>query len=98
MYEDDGVTNSYLQNNAEYANTSFTFSALDDSSFTFDIDAVNGEYQGMPADRAYEVRLFHVLPPTSLSLNQQQIPYSPCSASSNPVPSAPTLGPATSLS
>jgi alpha-glucosidase len=81
LYEDSGASLGYKQ--SEFAHTHFRQQRNADGSLEIEILPVEGSYPGMPASRAYELRLFASWPAATLTLNGQPIPYTGPEASSS---------------
>jgi hypothetical protein len=81
LYEDSGDSLGYKQ--SEFAHTHFRQQRIADGSLEIEILPVEGSYPGMPASRAYELRLFASWPAATLTLNGQLIPYTGPEASSS---------------
>ena len=81
LYEDSGESLGYKQ--SEFAHTHFRQQRNADGSLEIEILPMEGSYPGMPASRAYELRLFASWPPATLTLNGQPIPYTGPEASSS---------------
>ncbi len=74
LYEDAGDTRDYQQ--GQEAWTDLTASE-DKNDLIVNIAAVRGSYPGMPASRAYEIRLPADWPPQSVTANGATLTYSP---------------------
>jgi alpha-glucosidase len=74
LYEDAGDSRAYQHNEA--ARTAIS-SSQKGSELTVVIAAAKGSYKGMPATRAYEVRLPGDWPPASVTVNGRALSYSP---------------------
>ncbi len=74
LYEDAGDSRAYQQN----ADARTEISAAEKGGeLTIEIAAAKGTYQGMPATRAYEIRLPADWPPALVKVNQQFLTYTP---------------------
>jgi hypothetical protein len=71
VYEDQG--NSVLYQKGEFAWTSARQSTGADGTRTVEILPAEGGYPGMPAERAYEVRLRGTLPPRQVAVNGRPV-------------------------
>ncbi|MFM9957561.1 MAG: TIM-barrel domain-containing protein [Phycisphaerales bacterium] len=65
VYEDDGITSGYER--GEFSETRVTH-ALEGGVRSFEIHPVKGAFDGMLAERAYEVRMPFVLPPLKVKM------------------------------
>ena len=74
VYEDDGTTTAYLTDNA-FARTTCAYTiAADGSTATFTI-STSGTYVGLPATRAYQLRLPNAGPIANVTVNGAAVPY-----------------------
>lgn len=73
VYEDEGDTSGYRQD--QYAITRASFTRQQDV-VRITIDPAEGTYPGMPVRRSYQVRLVHMLPPTSVTINGKPVDFS----------------------
>jgi len=73
LYEDAGNSLGYKRNEAAW--TTISSVAPDPSTFIVRVQPVDGAYPGMPAERAYEVRLFEAWPPDSVTCNGQVLAF-----------------------
>ena len=74
VYEDAGDTLGYKGN--EYSWTTVRHARDANGARTVEILPVDGGYPGMPAARAYEIRLFGALPPAAVALGARALPFS----------------------
>lgn len=70
LYEDAGNTPAYQHGEQAWTTIRATASA-DGACTTVNISPAEGHYAGMPASRAYEVRLSETWPPDSVTINGQ---------------------------
>jgi len=77
LYEDDGKSNSYL--NDEYAWTEFVYMLPAQDSIIFVISPSEGSYNGFPLYRSYQLVFKGIYPAVDngVSVNGVSIPYSP---------------------
>ncbi len=73
LYEDAG--NSLGYKNHEAAWTAISTETPDATTLNVRVKPVEGSYPGMPTERGYEVRLFEVWPPDSVTFNGRNIAY-----------------------
>jgi alpha-glucosidase len=73
LYEDAG--NSLGYKNGEAAWTTISTATPDATTLVVRVQAVEGTYPGMPVERGYEIRLFEVWPPDSVTFNGQSIGF-----------------------
>lgn len=73
VYEDDGISVDYLNDQFVQTTASFTRSGAD---FTFTISS-SGSYSSFPAQRVYMLQLFNSMPAATVSVNGQPATYSP---------------------
>ena len=78
LYEDDGATTDYLNNN-EKMNTwveTIIDWTYDSNSYTFTGNVnSNGNYNGFPSKRPYSFKIYNVLPPKAVQCNGNNVPY-----------------------
>ncbi len=74
LYEDAGDSLGYK--GTEFARTSFSQQFSADGALKIEILPSEGGFPGMPAARAYELRLAASFPPESVSVNGQPVAYS----------------------
>ncbi len=72
-YEDDGQTTAYLS--GAWVNTTCAYTVGSDGSVTVTIASTGTPYASFPASRAYQLRLFNVPPPASVSLGASSVPF-----------------------
>lgn len=73
LYEDEGNNNNFKK--GAFTNTSIT-SEQTENTTNIAISAVEGSFNGMLTSRGYELRFPCSFPPTAVSVNGQNIPYS----------------------
>ena len=73
LYEDGNNTNDYLD--GRFAWTRIRQFMRDDHTLTIHIEPVNGEYDGMPGQRSYQIRVRGILPPQAVFCNGQEVFY-----------------------
>lgn len=66
VYEDDGLTSGYER--GLFVTTAVSH-RLRDGERVVEIAGATGDYEGMPGERAYEVRLVGVLPPAGVTID-----------------------------
>ncbi len=73
LYEDGNNTNDYL--NGRFAWTRIRQFMRDDHTLTIRIEPADGEYDGMPGQRSYQIRVRGILPPQAVFCNGQEVFY-----------------------
>jgi len=84
VYEDDGESLDYVTGSFAVTTARYTRSGSASASTTTVAVSTNGSYPGLPASRAYSVRLVMSYPPTAVTVAGRPVPYSRfgCDASS----------------
>ncbi len=73
VYEDEGNSLGYTIE--DYAWIRVKYDEVDHYALKVEIEQAKGKYPGMLQKRSYEIRLFGVWPPTSVSCNGKKIEY-----------------------
>lgn len=71
LYEDDGHSKEY---DTAYALTTIRKESTDER-LTLTVEPRRGSFEGMPAERLYEIRLLGVYPPRSVKINGREVAY-----------------------
>jgi alpha-glucosidase (family GH31 glycosyl hydrolase) len=71
LYEDDGTSLNYQ---AQHAHTQITHNLASDGRHRLVIEATQGQYEGQPAARSYQLRILGGNRPAAISLNGQATP------------------------
>ncbi|MCD4747165.1 MAG: glycoside hydrolase family 31 protein [Bacteroidales bacterium] len=72
IYDDAGDNENYLKGEFTFTKVNFT---KEDNKLNIHILPIDGEYENMPAKKAYEVRLPLTFPPKSVKINGNEVTY-----------------------
>ncbi|MDR3625893.1 MAG: glycoside hydrolase family 31 protein [Ignavibacteriaceae bacterium] len=70
VYDDEGNNEKFK--NGKFTFTNVSFSKTDEKSLNIEIAPIEGEYDGMPEARSYELRLPVSYPPSSVKVNGKE--------------------------
>jgi len=73
IYDDEGNNENFKK--GKFTFTTVTFSKPDDKSMNIEIEPIEGQYDGMPRQRSYELRLPVSFPPVFVKVNGSEILY-----------------------
>jgi len=73
-YEDEGNTNNYTK--GLFAKTTVHFKRVNGQTLELVVEPAKGSFPGMASERAYVFRFPDTLPPESVRVNAQDLPYS----------------------
>jgi len=77
LYDDDGITWNYLSEGG-FAWTSAVFSRdISSGKFLFQVDPVEGKFEGQLLVKSYTVEILNSHPPTMVTINGAIAPYNP---------------------
>ena len=75
LYEDDGKTTDYLMTN-KFVWTNFSYAATN-SSLSLTIGAAEGNFDGFPTARSYQIQFFGAWPAEDVNIGGKSVPYVP---------------------
>jgi alpha-glucosidase len=75
VYDDAGDSLGYK--GGEFTWTTVRHQVASEGTRKIEVLPIEGRYPGMPPSRAYEIRLFGALPPSSITCKDRDVPFSP---------------------